>query len=79
MRLAEEEEGRAKDDSFIIYLTRSMVKPLVGKWQRAEMVDGVVRSGDHEFNIRHIYVKGLEILKMKFVLYMVLQRNRIYI
>lgn len=27
----------------------------------------------------YIYVKSLEILKMKFVLYMVLQRNRIYI
>lgn len=56
MRLAEELEGRDKDGSFIIYLTRSMVRPLVGKWQSSEMVDGVVRSGDHEFNIRHIYI-----------------------
>lgn len=67
MGLADEGEGKAKDNSFMIYVTTLMVNPFFGNWQRAEMMDGVVRSEEYKFNIRHIHVKGLQILRMQFV------------
>ena len=58
MGLADEGEGKAKDNSFMIYVTTLMVNPFFGNWQRAEMMDGVVRSEEYKFNIRHIHVKA---------------------
>lgn len=63
MGLADEGEGKAKDDSFMIYLTRLMVNPFIGNWQRANMVDGLVRSEECKFNTRHMHVKVLQILR----------------
>ena len=56
MGLADEGEGKTKDNSFKIYVTRLKVNPFISYWQRAEMMDGVVRSEEYKFNIIHIHV-----------------------
>ena len=68
MGLADEGEGKAKDNSFKIYVTRLTVNPFIRNWQRAEVMDGIVRSEEYKFNIIHIHVKGLQILRINFVL-----------